>query len=159
GFMGNISYLMTETVKLSGAGVAGAGAINNLGGSNSFVGPITVNSASTVGSAAGVLTLNGTITANATLSTAGAGDLAVATVIKGTGGLTKNGNGTVTLSAANTYTGATKVNAGVLLVNGSQPSSAVTVAAGGNLCGSGQVGNATGTGGTIDPGAGPVFGT
>jgi autotransporter-associated beta strand protein len=58
-----------------------------------------------------------------------------------TGGLVKSGVGSLTLSAANTYTGATHVSAGRLLVNGSlDSSSAVTVAAGAALGGSGTIG-------------------
>jgi len=38
-------------------------------------------------------------------------------VISGSGGLTYNGPGRLTLTATNTYTGATTVNAGSLLVN------------------------------------------
>lgn len=44
------------------------------------------------------------------------------------GGLTKNGNGTLTLTAANAYTGVTQVNAGTLAI----PSGTVGVAAGGS---------------------------
>ena len=39
--------------------------------------------------------------------------------IAGTGGFVKVGTGTQTLTGANTYTGATEVNLGTLLVNGS----------------------------------------
>ena len=40
-------------------------------------------------------------------------------VISGTGAVQHNGSGTTTLTAANTYTGLTNVNAGTLTVNGS----------------------------------------
>jgi len=57
------------------------------------------------------------------------------------GGLVKSGAGSLALSAANTYTGATNVSAGRLLVNGSlDSSSTVTIAAGAALGGTGTVG-------------------
>jgi autotransporter-associated beta strand protein len=52
-------------------------------------------------------------------------------------GLTKMGTGTMTLTGANTYSGGTIVNSGVLLVNGSIQSS-VIVATGGTFGGTGS---------------------
>ena len=75
-------------------------------------------------------------------------------LLNGGGGLTKSGNGTLTLSGTNSYTGATTVSAGTLLVSGSISGSTVTVN-GGTLGGSGgTVGAATvNSGGTLAPGA------
>jgi autotransporter-associated beta strand protein len=53
--------------------------------------------------------------------------------------LAKSGAGTVTLSGTNTYTGATTVNDGKLVVNGSISTSVTTVASGATLGGSGTV--------------------
>jgi autotransporter-associated beta strand protein len=53
--------------------------------------------------------------------------------------LNKGGAGTVTLSGTNTYTGATTVNDGKLVVNGSISTSVTTVASGATLGGSGTV--------------------
>ena len=75
-----------------------------------------------------------------------------ALVANGTGGLTKNGLGTLILSGASDYAGATIVNQGVLLANGSLVS-AVTVD-GGTLGGSGSVGAITLNSGTLAPGGG-----
>ena len=51
----------------------------------------------------------------------------------GPGSLTKVGNGTQTLGGANTYTGATAVNAGTLQLSGSLGNTAITVAPGATL--------------------------
>ena len=74
----------------------------------------------------------------------------------GTGGLTKSGAGTLEISstAANTYTGATSVNNGTLRLDGSV-TSAVTVAAGAKLQGTGiitKAGTALSVLGTLAPG-------
>lgn len=60
----------------------------------------------------------------------------------GPANLEKTGSGTLTLSGANTYTGTTVVNGGLLQVDGSIASSSqTTVNAGGALSGAGTVGN------------------
>ena len=75
------------------------------------------------------------------------------------GGLTKNGAGTLTLSAINTYTGTTTVSAGKLFINGNQSTAtgAVTVASGATLGGSGTIGGAVTiqNGGILAPGNSP----
>jgi autotransporter-associated beta strand protein/T5SS/PEP-CTERM-associated repeat protein len=71
----------------------------------------------------------------------------------GGGGLTKNGAGALTLTAANTFTGSTAVNGGSLVVNGSL-AGGVAVAAGSTLAGSGSVGAISGAG-SVEPGNSP----
>jgi len=80
----------------------------------------------------------------------------VSAAISGNGTVNQLGTGTTILSASNSYTGATTVEAGKLVVNGSIASSAVTVNNGGTLAGSGTVGGLiVNTGGTISPGNSP----
>ncbi len=73
------------------------------------------------------------------------------------GAVVQAGSGTLTLTAANTYTGATTVSAGVLNVAGSLGQTAVTVASGGTLEGTGSIaGSVTiASGGTLTPGDAP----
>jgi autotransporter-associated beta strand protein len=82
-------------------------------------------------------------------------------LISGEGNFYKDGTGTLTLNGNNTYSGLTIVYAptapegGTLLVNGSQPQSAVIISNGCTLGGSGTVGNITcASGATVSPGSG-----
>jgi fibronectin-binding autotransporter adhesin len=77
--------------------------------------------------------------------------------ITGAGGFTQAGVGTTTLTAANSYTGATNVDVGKLLINGNQATAtgAVTVASSATLGGSGTVGGNTTIAGIHSPGNSP----
>ena len=75
--------------------------------------------------------------------------LAITSQITGSGGVTKSGAGTLTLSGGNDYTGATSIGGGTLTANGGiGDSSAVTVSNGAtlNLSGSETIGSLTGSG-------------
>lgn len=78
-------------------------------------------------------------------------------LVYGTKGIDKVGAGTLVLSGSNTYTGATNVSAGTLLINGNQASGtgAVSVAAGATLGGTGRTGGtvSVAAGGTLTAGA------
>ena len=122
-----------NAVTLTGAGVA----LNNIGGTNAFNVPLTLNAARTFTSAAGTLDVGGTVDNGGFLLTVN-GDAAtnITGIVSGAGGLTKTGGGTLTLSVANTYIGPTTVDGGILSVSGGEAiddASAVTVNAGGTL--------------------------
>ena len=65
---------------------------------------------------------------------AGSGILTISSLISGsTGNLSKDGPGTLVLTASNSYTGTTSVSGGTLLLQGSSKTSALTLASGGVL--------------------------
>ncbi|QDU26773.1 Hemolysin, chromosomal [Anatilimnocola aggregata] len=128
---------------LLGLGASGASNLTTGTGAVILGGDVAVTGAagSTIGS--GNLNLGGatrTFTVDdVTASTAN--DLTISAVV-GNGELTKTGAGTLELSSANTYAGATAVNGGTLLVNGSITSD-VVVTSPGTLGGTGN-GSTTG---------------
>lgn len=153
-FERSVNYTTQEPVTINGSGMNGVGSLVGVGNST-FAGPITLGSASTIGAypAGYTFTLNGAIdTSGNPLTVRGAGNMILGGAVGGGGGLTKLDPNTVTLSATNSYTGTTTVNAGTLLVAGSTASSATTVNSNGNLGGTGTIGPLTVSGGIVNPG-------
>lgn len=100
----------TGTVDLKGGTLT-------LTGANTFTGTTTVTSGSlqvgnggTTGSYAGNIANEGSVIFNRS------DDIAYGGVVNGSGNLVKDGNGTLTLTGVNAYTGGTEVNAGTLQI-------------------------------------------
>jgi autotransporter-associated beta strand protein len=126
-----------EALVLSGTGVSNGGALRSVSGSNAVGGTITLASDTRITGDAGQLTLSGNVNGtNFGVTFGGGAALSVSgSIALGTGSLTKDGSGFLTLSGANTYTGATNISAGTLTVNGSGSlaSTALTVNTGATL--------------------------
>jgi fibronectin-binding autotransporter adhesin len=138
---GTLAFNRSDDVVFAGD-ISGIGGINLLGpgtvtltGNNTFLGDITVGgtiragSDSELGPIGNVLRLaGGTVQATASFTStrpfelaSGTGtfdtngnDLTLSGVVSGSGALAKTGTGTLILAGANTYTGGTNVNAGIL---------------------------------------------
>lgn len=143
------------------AGATGGLTVNTSGG---FASLLTLNSAQTVGSLSGTASGAGTATINlaaaaATLTVNQSANTSYAGIISGSGGLTKQGAGTLILTGANTFTGAIAISGGTLRVNGAgviaDSVNAVTVASGAALGGTGTINRAItiASGAYLTPGA------
>lgn len=83
--------------------------------------------------------------------------LSVGGPVTGSGGLVKEGSGTLTLIGTSSYSGPTVVNAGMLSVNGKLPeNSTITVKSGAELSGIGQIGHADIQSGGVLSSVGPT---
>ena len=145
---------------------ADGGGINNESGDNQILAPLNIsngNPALNISSASGTLTLSGNVTLTTTgrtLCLGGASTNAntISGIIGETGGevlpVTKQGAGTWVISNNNnSYTGATTVTAGKLVVDGNISTSTTTVKTTATLGGSGTVGGVlVETGGKFAPG-------
>jgi len=132
---GGISTTTAVALTLNGTGLAGNGALENVSGTNTYSGLITLGSNATIGSDAGTLNLTntGTITGSGfDLTLTGAGNGTIHSIIgTGAGTLTMTGSGTWTLFGANTFTGNTSVTSGTLDLSNSLALENSTVTSGG----------------------------
>jgi autotransporter-associated beta strand protein len=111
-----------------------------LSGTNSYSGETTVTAGTLQAATSSV---PGAITNNATLTIDQDTDGTLSGVIAGTGAFNKAGTGNVTMSGANSYSGATTVSAGTLTVTGGLENSAVTIDSGATVRGIGTLGSTT----------------
>ncbi len=123
---GSVGITIPEAITISGSGVGGLGAVQNLIGTNTLSGSVTLAAGATVGGNVGGIIINGIIT--------GAADL------------TKIGTSTLQLGGNNNYNGYTNLNAGIVQLNNptglGSNAGGVTVASGTSL----QLGIGAGTG-------------
>jgi uncharacterized delta-60 repeat protein len=119
--------------------------------SGGTIGSVDVELSSTSGNAS----RNFSVATSATLAI----DIALSNGAATAAAITKSGDGTLTLFGNSTYSGATDVNAGTLLVNGAigsnGPAGLVTVAAGATLGGTGSINADVNVSGTLSPGLSP----
>jgi fibronectin-binding autotransporter adhesin len=103
---------------------------------------------------------SGAVSNNASLIMNRSDAVNLSNVISGTGGFTQAGAGTTTLTASNSFSGTTTINAGTLLANNTAGSalgsSTVTVQSGGTLGGNGSIAGPVtiASGGNLTPGSG-----
>ena len=148
----------------SGNGIGGSGGLTKYGtgtvlftnSGNSFVGDVTINAGTVqfgAGGTSGSLPATGNVIDNGNLVFNHSNNHSVPNFISGAGTLTKSGNNVLTVTASNSFSGATVVNSGTLVVSGVLSGSA-TNAPGSTIGGSGTNSGPVNVGGVIQASAG-----
>ena len=99
---------------------SGSATLSLLANNDTFSGGVTISGGATLqvgsGGAAGTLGTGSTVTNDGTLILNRSGTFSFSKVIQGSGAFTKSGSSVVTLTASNSYSGATTVNDGKLIL-------------------------------------------
>ncbi|MFD0892879.1 autotransporter-associated beta strand repeat-containing protein [Luteolibacter ambystomatis] len=119
-----------QTIKTGTGNLILNGTGSGTGGLQINAGTVQVGNGGTTGSITTPVNANGAAT---TLSFNRSDAVTYGAVLSGTGSLVQSGTGTLTLSAANTFTGATTVNAGTLNVTGSSAAAGTIAINGGTF--------------------------
>ncbi|MBV8588388.1 MAG: autotransporter-associated beta strand repeat-containing protein, partial [Verrucomicrobia bacterium] len=168
GILGNVSnngilsFDRSDTITFNGV-ISGTGSLQQNGtgvtvltANNSYTGNTTIFAGTLQlgngGTSGGIL---GNVSNNGILSFDRSDTVTFNGVIGGTGSLQQNGTGVTVLTANNSYTGNTTVNAGGLIVDGSIGSLQTFVTTSGFLGGKGLIGGNLVNGGLVRPGDSP----
>ena len=145
-----------QNVTLASALTSTGGSFTKLGsgtltlsGSNTYSGGTIVSAGVLAGT---TLSLQGNITNNAAVAFNQTVSGTYSGLMSGIGSLTKSGTGSLTIGANQTYTGATNVDAGTLVLAGNLASGTSTIASGATLIGSGTMSGGLSVNGSLKPG-------
>ena len=187
GSSNNYTYVLRETALNSGiwdltvsgySGGSGGNTGQDSGGNSSAPANTNVASGTTIslsstGVTANLILAGGTVTLSqgdrsaqsltlvgtgSTITSSSMGAAELSGVISGSGSLTFNGTGMTVLSGANTYTGGTRVESGILsLLRGTLGTGEVYVSPGAQLRGTGSIAGAVIVSGVLKPGNSPGY--
>ena len=154
------SYAGTQSLAGSATYGALAGTLSVVSGGAATLGGAVTGTVSLAAGGSATLAAGGSLAQsslanNGTFTVNRSDNLSLGTVFSGSGGLTKLGSGTLTLTGSSTSSGPTAVSAGKLAVNGVLGSGTLSVAAAAWLAGTGTIGGPVVVQGTLSPGNSP----
>ncbi|NID14716.1 autotransporter-associated beta strand repeat-containing protein [Luteibacter yeojuensis] len=167
---GTLGFNRSDTMTLDGS-ISGAGDVAQSGtgttvltATNTYTGGTRIDAGTLqLGNGGANGSIVGDVADNGTLAFDRSDVYTFGGLVSGTGGVTQSGTGTTVLTGANSYKGATAVQAGTLLIDGDQSAAtgATTVQNGGTLGGAGTLGGdvTLANGGTFNPGDAGAAGT
>nr|NCW97207.1 hypothetical protein [Actinomycetota bacterium] len=125
----NITFNRSNVQSFAGV-ISGSGTLTKLGadtltltGDNTYTGGTTISAGTLrIGAGSNAGAIAGNVTNNATLNFNRSDAVTFAGTISGTGAVTKSGSNTLTLTANSTYTGATTLSGGALVLQNDAPS-------------------------------------